>query len=127
MLARDIQNETPEVRVKVSNIQQVFLNIIGNALDASKEGRHKEIKIDIRPEGGFVNISVCDSGPGIKPEHLPKIFDPFFTTKPVGKGTGLGLSVSKGIVDGHAGKIICTSELGAGARFEIMLPIERQG
>ena len=66
---------------------------------------------------------VRDSGPGIAPEHLPHIFNPFYTTKPRGIGTGLGLSISDGIVRGHDGTLRVRSELGAGALFEVILPV----
>ena len=114
----------PYIWMRVNSMQQVFLNIITNALDALKENEKKEIHIDIHRESEFVLITIADTGMGIAPENLDKIFDPFFTTKPPGKGTGLGLSISQSIVKIHAGKIICKSKPGQGAKFEILLPIE---
>ena len=125
-VTRHIQDGTPETWIKVTGIQQVFLNIMGNALDAVKESKKKHIDIDIRPEGEGVRVAIGDSGCGIDTKTSQKIFDPFFTTKPTGKGTGLGLSVCRGIVDAHGGKIICESEVGVGATFKVSLPIERK-
>ncbi len=117
---------TPEIWIKVSDIQQVFLNLIGNAFDAVKKKSRKQIYIDVCSRDDHVQITVADSGIGVAPENISKIFDPFFTTKPVGQGTGLGLSVSRGIVEDHGGTISCQSELDAGATFTIRLPTKRQ-
>lgn len=119
----------PKIYLKSNNIQQVFFNIIINALDAVKESDRKEIYVYIKPsqpEGDFVSITVRDTGPGIAPEDLPYIFDPFFTTKPVGEGTGLGLSLSYGIVNDHGGEITCENEPGKGTSFNILLPITKK-
>ena len=124
-IVKQIAENTPEIWIKPSNIQQVFLNLAGNALDALKESQKKEIRLDVRPRGEFVRVTIADSGPGIGPEIFSKIFDPFFTTKPPGKGTGLGLSVSQSIVNAHGGKIVCTSKSGAGTKIEVRLPTER--
>ncbi|MDO9263000.1 MAG: ATP-binding protein [Desulfosalsimonadaceae bacterium] len=121
----------PMIVLDRSQIQSVFLNMILNALDATKPS--DEIRItssaalsanDIGHQG--VEITIADNGSGMPPEHLSQIFDPFFTTKDVGKGTGLGLSVSLGIVKEHGGNIRVQSELGKGTTFFIWLPIERQ-
>ena len=124
-IVKQIAENTPEIWIKPSNIQQVFLNLAGNALDALKESQKKEIRLDVRPRGEFVCVTVSDSGPGIDSEIFPKIFDPFFTTKSVGKGTGLGLSVSQSIVNSHGGEITCDSKVDNGSVFKILLPIER--
>ena len=73
-------------------------------------------------EGGAIDISVRDSGPGIAADLLPRIFDPFFTTKDVGKGMGLGLFIVYQIIDEHGGCIFARSEVGQGAEFHIRLP-----
>jgi signal transduction histidine kinase len=112
--------------MKVSNIQQVFLNLITNALDVLEKAEKKEIHIQVRPEGEFVRTTIADTGCGITPENLKKIFDPFFTTRPPGQSTGLGLSICQSIVEEHGGKIICESEPGRGAKFEVLLPIKRE-
>lgn len=105
-------------------INQVFLNVLMNAIQASQLGSAIEVRTrqdDPAPDGGAV-IEVQDAGCGIKPEHLSHIFDPFFTTKPVGQGTGLGLSVSYGIIRDHGGSIEVESEVGRGTLFRIRLP-----
>ncbi len=116
----------PEIWMKVNSIQQVFLNMITNALDAIKDVEKKEIQIDLNRKGKFVQVTITDSGLGIAPENLPKIFDPFFTTKPVGKGTGLGLSISQSVIKIHEGRISCKSKPGQGAKFEILLPVKME-
>jgi signal transduction histidine kinase len=117
--------ELPEVWCQPGKINQVFLNVLMNAIQASSSGG--KIEVGTRPDesnpGGGVVIEVRDTGCGIKAEDLPHIFDPFFTTKPVGQGTGLGLSVSYGIIRDHGGKIEVESEVGRGALFRIRLPV----
>ena len=120
-----IAQDTPAVPMSASGMQQVFLNLIGNSLDALAEHAKKEIHIDIHPSADSVEVIIADSGSGIASENLQQIFDPFFTTKPVGKGTGLGLSVSRSIVEAHRGKITCESQVGKGTKFIIRLPIKK--
>ncbi len=105
-----------------SQINQVFLNLISNAAQAT--GPHGLIRLLTRLEGGRAIVQVADDGPGIPPEVLPKIFDPFFTTKKIGEGTGLGLSIAYKIVTEHAGTITVASKPGEGACFTISLPLE---
>jgi signal transduction histidine kinase len=126
-LRRNIAKDIPDIWMKPGQIQQVFLNLITNALDAVKESEKKEIRIEVRCEGTMVRAAIADSGCGMRPEDLNSVFDPFFTTKPVGQGTGLGLSISHGIIDSHSGKFSCTSRQGEGATFKILLPIEKRG
>jgi two-component system NtrC family sensor kinase len=118
--------ETPDVFLRVNNIQQVFLNVMTNALQALEDREKKEINVDIRPAGEFIQVTFVDSGCGIPRDQLSKIFDPFFTTKPVGQGTGLGLSLCLNIIEDHGGTITCESEVGVGTKFSILLPIERR-
>lgn len=125
LIAKKCSEQTPVISMKTGNIQQVFLNLMTNALDAVKESEKKEIHFDIRPNDKSFQITVFDTGCGIPPENLQKIFDPFFTTKPVGQGTGLGLSVSQSIIKSHRGTITCESEVGVGSKFKVLLPIER--
>jgi two-component system NtrC family sensor kinase len=101
-------------------LQQVFINIILNALDAMPQGGTLGIRLTSEDKQAVVRIS--DTGTGIKPEHIAHIFDPFFTTKGIGKGTGLGLSISYAIVKEHEGHIQVTSEVGKGSTFTITLP-----
>jgi two-component system NtrC family sensor kinase len=116
--------ELPAVLCHPGKINQVFLNVLMNAIQASQSGG--VVEMSTRPDessaGGGVIIEVRDTGCGIKPEHLSHIFDPFFTTKPVGQGTGLGLSVSYGIIRDHGGSIEVESEVGRGTLFRIRLP-----
>lgn len=103
-------------------LQQVFINIILNAIDAMPKGG--TLKIDISQEENEVLVKIADTGTGIKKQHLPHIFDPFFTTKGIGKGTGLGLSISYAIVKEHEGHITVESEVGKGTCFTIFIPAD---
>ncbi|NJK73967.1 MAG: PAS domain S-box protein [Richelia sp. CSU_2_1] len=129
--------ELPLVNCFSGQINQVFMNIISNAIDALDEwnsGRSfqemrdnpSQIKISTRAiEPNFVEIKISDTGPGISAEVQEHIFDTFFTTKPAGKGTGMGLSISyQIIVEKHKGELLCNSEIGKGTEFIIKLPIE---
>lgn len=117
--------ELPPVLCHPGKVNQVFLNVVMNAIQASEPGGAIDVSTrrDATMSGGGVAIEVKDNGCGIKPEHLPHIFDPFFTTKPVGQGTGLGLSVSYGIIRDHGGAIEVESEVGRGTLFRIRLPL----
>lgn len=109
------------IRGHHQNLQQVFLNLLLNAIEAMHNGG--ELIILTSVEGNSVRIDISDTGIGIPEEHLGKIFDPFFTTKEVGKGTGLGLSVSYGIIEKHHGSIVAKSEAGKGTTVSVLLPI----
>ena len=119
-------NYAPDLPLTTSDqaqLQQVFLNIINNGIDAiGKEGR---IIINTRTtKNNEISIEISDNGPGITKEVLQKIFDPFFTTKEVGKGTGLGLSISYSIIEKLGGRIMVASEAGQGTTFTIYLPVK---
>ncbi|MDD8027072.1 MAG: ATP-binding protein [Acidobacteriota bacterium] len=101
-------------------LQQVFINIILNALDAMPEGG--TLRISLAETETEAVIEICDSGTGIEARHLARIFDPFFTTKGVGKGTGLGLSISHAIITEHQGRIAVRSTPGQGTCFTISIP-----
>jgi len=121
--------DLPQVHGDPVQLQQVFLNLFNNALDAIVE-RHGasggELVVDAAPGAdGNVTVAVADNGSGIRKENLKKVFTPFFTTKPVGKGTGLGLSVCYGIVDSMGGGMEVESEEGAGTVFILRLPAAR--
>ncbi len=118
-----------------NQIEQVLLNLAGNARDAMPEGGKLTIKTEnvtldqgstngqLDPSSGdYVRITVSDNGQGMDEKTLEHIFDPFFTTKEVGKGTGLGLASAYGIIKSHGGEIVCRSELGRGTTFAIYLP-----
>jgi PAS domain S-box-containing protein len=113
-------DNVPPVKINPDQIQQVFLNISLNALDAMPEGG--EFHISILKEDSFVETVFTDTGAGIEREVLDRIFDPFFTTKPFGKGTGLGLSICYGIIKDHNGNITVKSKKGQGTTFSIKLP-----
>ncbi len=124
----------PLVECLPGQLNQVFMNIISNALDTLDSYNH-EIASENEKSGQIiistavsdrdsVMICIADNGSGITPEVKAKLFDPFFTTKPVGKGTGLGLSISYQIVvEKHKGKLWCESELGRGTEFWIEIPL----
>ncbi len=113
----------PDVSVEAvaGQLEQVFVNILINARDATPSGGRIAVRSFTRAETAVVTIS--DTGSGIAEEHLDKIFDPFFTTKPVGSGTGLGLSVTQQIVQGNGGDITVTSDVGKGTTFEVRFPL----
>jgi two-component system NtrC family sensor kinase len=114
-------NPIPPINVQGERLQQVFINIILNALDAMPQGG--TLGIHLTQGGGQATVRISDTGTGIKPEHRAHIFDPFFTTKGIGKGTGLGLSISYAIVKEHEGHIQVESEVGKGSTFTITLPM----
>lgn len=118
-----LHEDLPKVQVSPSEIQQVLLNLMNNAIDAmdKKGGR---IDIATLAENASVVIDVADNGPGIAKANLQRIFDPFFTTKPVGKGTGLGLSICYGIVKKMGGEIIVESDVGRGTTFHVRIPMK---
>ena len=125
----DLLPDLPAVRGDADELQQVFLNIINNAVYAMKIEGGGELAVQTRlGEGGTcVEVLISDTGPGIPPEIRSRIFDPLFTTKKVGEGTGLGLSVSYGIVARHRGTIAvetatATEVKHPGTTFTITLP-----
>lgn len=109
------------VRCDLVEIEQVLVNLFGNAIDAVKTKEGSWIRVNAFAEGEQVVVQVIDSGLGISPECRAKIFDPFFTTKVIGEGTGLGLSISKGIVDDHGGSLALNSSE-KNTCFELRLP-----
>ena len=122
----DLQPGLPTIQVSLTEMQQVFLNLINNALDAM-EKTEGTIVISARMQGGRITIGVADTGPGIPESNLERIFDPFFTTKPVGKGTGLGLSICYGIIKKMGGDIEVHSVLDEGATFLVHIPLDQGG
>jgi signal transduction histidine kinase len=113
----------PPVLCSPSQVNQVFLNLVTNAVQALEDGKGT-ITLTTRSEDGGVAVEVDDTGKGIAEDVLPKIFDPFFSTKEVGKGTGLGLSVSYKIVQQHGGRIDVESTPGVGTRFTVWFPFK---
>jgi two-component system NtrC family sensor kinase len=112
----------PILHVSQSELQQVLLNLINNALDAM-ERKGGTLEIATSEEGGEIVIEVRDTGPGIPAANLARIFDPFFTTKPVGKGTGLGLSICYGIIKKMGGNIDVHSVVDVGTSFRVKIPL----
>lgn len=126
----NLQENLPTVRVSQSELQQVLLNLINNALDAmEKIGGNLRISTQMEEhgiiKGDHLLIEVADDGPGIPAANLVKIFDPFFTTKPVGKGTGLGLSICYGIIKKMGGTIEARSVIDGGTTFTVKLPLQK--
>jgi two-component system NtrC family sensor kinase len=118
----ELDRNIPLITASPSEIQQVLLNLINNAIDAvGKDGG--TIKLSTHMDNGNAVIDVSDSGCGIPEAHLQRIFDPFFTTKPVGKGTGLGLSICYGIIEKIGGTITVKSAPGKGTSFIVRFPI----
>ena len=135
---KELSEPLTSIEGDVSQIEQVLLNLILNAVDAMPEGgeitiRTQEISLPDRrrylvhlPPGRYVHLSVADTGVGIPQEHLPHIFEPFYTTKERGKGTGLGLAMVYGIVKEHKGEITVESKVGEGTVFDIYLPVSEK-
>jgi len=105
-------------------MQQVLINLVLNALDATPPGGRVEISARLEDSGGRAGVAVAvrDTGPGIPDELKPRLFEPFFTTKPAGQGTGLGLAICRDIIRAHGGEIRVESQLGAGATFTVWIP-----
>jgi PAS domain S-box-containing protein len=129
-IVREYGEKIPLVPCEVTNIQQVFLNIIKNAAYALSEkeftGDSPRLTLRISADKRMVTVEIADNGPGMEEKTKKRIFEPFFTTKPVGLGTGLGMSISYFIIhDQHKGTIEARSEAGKGATFRIRLPHRR--
>jgi PAS domain S-box-containing protein len=125
-IIRDINKALPPIEGNVTQIQQVFLNLLMNALHAMPQGGEIRISTDTirdQEEQDYAVIKFVDSGPGIPKSIIDKIFDPFFTTKEKDQGTGLGLSIAYGIIKAHNGKIVVESDEGNGAAFTVYFPI----
>src|SRR5208282_1016341 len=118
-------SDVPHVPANPDQLQQVFLNLMLNALDAMPQGG--SLAITAGQDGAFLTIVFADTGAGIDENAMDKIFDPFFTTKPLGKGTGLGLSICYGIIREHKGTIDFSSKRGEGTSFTMRLPLESNG
>ena len=119
-------HDLPTISVSQTEMQQVFLNLINNALDAM-EKKGGALDISSRVEDGDIVLAFADNGPGIPQANLGRIFDPFFTTKPVGKGTGLGLAICYGIIKTLGGEISVQSAVDMGTTFYVKIPINHNG
>ncbi|MEA1966625.1 MAG: ATP-binding protein [Thermodesulfobacteriota bacterium] len=122
-IVQKIDPDIPETVSDSNQLQQVFLNLLNNAVYALKGNKSGQIRIEVIQENSEIVISIADNGCGFTPENMEKAFIPFFTTKPVGQGTGLGLSTVYGIIKGLDGDINLTSELNIGSVFTIRLPL----
>jgi signal transduction histidine kinase len=119
-------DDIPPIHGNAGALEQVFLNLLVNAVQAIPEGQaeQNEIRITARAEGSNVMVEIRDTGAGIAPDLQPRVFEPFFTTKPAGVGTGLGLFISRQTVTDHGGRIEIESEIGKGTAFRVFLPAD---
>mgnify|MGYP005833213685 CR=1 FL=1 len=123
-VANELPAELPPVRVVANQVQQVFFNLISNAIDAMPNGGRIKIRAEEERPRGLVRVVMEDTGTGFEPATLPRVFDAFFTTKEPGKGTGLGLSICQGIVRAHGGSIRVGNGPNGGAQVIIELPVD---
>jgi two-component system NtrC family sensor kinase len=120
-VATNLSPDLPLIQAAPSELQQILLNLVNNAIDAI-ESPGGTVTVSTRADGNDVVLEVSDTGKGIPEANLARIFDPFFTTKPVGQGTGLGLSICYGIVEKMGGKITVESEIETGTTFTVVFP-----
>ncbi len=121
-----LEDDLPRVPCDAAQIEQVLLALIMNAIDAMPRGGNLWIATLLNHDETEISIQVRDDGAGIAPDVLPQIFEPFMTTKEHGHGVGLGLAISRGIVEGHHGRIEAESQLGKGTTFTVTLPVRTQ-
>ena len=120
----------PSVRAHATQLNQVWMNLLRNAMDAVAGRPEPEIRVRVRPlpagesAGASIEVEITDNGSGIPTDVVGRVFDPFFTTKPVGQGTGLGLSIAYGAVRSHGGTIAVHSEPDTGTTMTVRLPVE---
>jgi signal transduction histidine kinase len=119
-----LEEDLPPVPCDPAQMEQVFLALIMNAIDAMPRGGNLWIETRLSNDETEITIQVRDDGAGIAPDILPQIFEPFLTTKESGRGVGLGLAISRGIVERHNGRIEVASELGRGTTFTVTLPAQ---
>jgi two-component system NtrC family sensor kinase len=124
MVEKKTHPDLPKIMIDLGQIQQVFINILLNAIEAMPQGGTLTVWTGIVDD--MIAVRFTDTGVGIPKENLPKILDPFFTTKEQGKGTGLGLSVSYGIIERHKGKLEVKSKVGKGTTFTVKLPVNEK-
>jgi two-component system, NtrC family, sensor histidine kinase HupT/HoxJ len=118
----DLPGQIP-VSGSAGRMQQVVMNLVQNAHDATLGRPNPLLRIRATTENGQAKVEFQDNGAGIAADDLPKVFEPFFTTKPIGKGTGLGLAISYGIVDQHGGQLGAANSPAGGALFTLLLPL----
>jgi signal transduction histidine kinase len=131
---RDYQG-VPKIEAQAGQLNQVWMNLLSNAIEAVEERPLPGIRVAVRMSGrdsepdaqtASVEVEIRDNGIGIPPADRAKIFEPFFTTKPIGRGTGLGLSIVYGAVKSHGGTIAVDSEPGRGTSMVVRLPVTRR-
>lgn len=128
-IEKDFPETLPPITLDYRQMEQVFINLLNNAVDAIRDSGKIRIQIaaDTAPDGiSGLTIKISDNGEGIQPENLSKIFKPFFSTKLPSNGTGLGLSISKAIIQRHHGKISVRSQIARGTTFQLFLPLQLQ-
>lgn len=125
VLEEDYSEELPRTRSDTAQLQQVFLNILNNAIDAVAKDGKVTVRTSYNARNEEIAVAFEDTGPGIAQEELKRVFDPFFTTKNMGEGTGLGLSISYGIMERLGGRITVASREGRGSTFTVHLPVVR--
>jgi signal transduction histidine kinase len=118
-LSKDVPEDLPPVLADPQQLQQVFVNLLLNAVQATPQGGH--VRLSATPEDCFMRVSVSDTGCGMDEELRASIFKPFFTTKHI--GTGLGLSIVQRIVNAHGGRIEIQSDPQEGSTFTVFLPV----
>ncbi|MEA1947829.1 MAG: ATP-binding protein [Thermodesulfobacteriota bacterium] len=126
VINKNLEENLPFIQASQTEIQQVFLNLINNAVDAMDKKNGGVIDITSRLDGNTIVVDFADNGPGIPRDNLARIFDPFFTTKQVGKGTGLGLSICYGIIKKMGGEINVKSVVDKGTTFSIRIPVPKE-
>ena len=120
-VTRHYAPDLPEIEAYGSELNQVWTNLVDNATDAMDGRGAIDIYADPSDEGG-VQVRICDTGPGIPADVLPRLFEPFFTTKAPGMGTGLGLHITHAVISRHGGRIEVESTVGEGTCFIVTLP-----
>ena len=123
-MTTSIPESLPDVAGDPGRLQQVFINLLMNAVEATPDDGQITIRAWTSPNDGRagVSVEVTDTGAGIAPDALGQVFEPFYTTKPVGQGTGLGLAISRDIIRDHGGTVVARSRPGQGATFTVWLP-----
>jgi two-component system NtrC family sensor kinase len=122
-LTQELAESLPLINGHSGQLQQVFTNLILNAVQAMPDGGSLTVASRMGEDEKTVQVSFTDTGVGISEKSLDKIFEPFFTSKKVGEGTGLGLSVSYGLITNHGGEIKVSSKVGGGTTFTVILPV----
>jgi signal transduction histidine kinase len=121
-LVKDFDDNLPRTMADPMQLQQVFMNLLLNAVESLAAGGSITVKTVYEAPGDLIRISISDTGKGVDEELISRIFDPFVTTKP--KGTGLGLPITKGLIEQHGGVIHLANNPGGGATFSIILPVK---